>query len=111
MSEIPIYDPEVLVSLIGDDQPLIEEYKKEFVKQCVPTLRGIAAAFNKNENTEVKDQAHYLKTSAKAIGAMRCAARLQKIEDCALSDDRVSLKQHITLLQNDIRDVKKEFIK
>ncbi|WP_016955709.1 Hpt domain-containing protein [Catenovulum agarivorans] len=110
MSEIPVYDPKVLTSLIGDDQQSINEYKSEFLKQCVPSLRQIAAAFNNNDKNAVKEAAHYLKTSAKAVGALRCANRLQEIEDSALAEQRAELKQHITLLQQDIRDVKKEFI-
>ena len=110
MSEIPVYDPNVLTSLIGDDQESINEYKSEFIKQCVPSLREIAAAFNKNDKNAVKEAAHYLKTSAKAVGAMRCASRLQAIEDTALAEQRAELKQHITQLQMDIRDVKKEFV-
>ncbi|WP_440904211.1 Hpt domain-containing protein [Catenovulum sp. SX2] len=110
MSEIPVYDPNVLTGLIGDDIESIQQYKSEFLQQCVPSLREIAAAFNKNDKHAVKEAAHYLKTSAKAVGAMRCANRLQAIEEAAMAEQRAVLKQHITQLQQDIRDIKKEFM-
>ncbi|WP_111977688.1 Hpt domain-containing protein [Algibacillus agarilyticus] len=108
-NDCAIYDPAILSSLIGNEEDLINEYKQEFIKQSITSLKTIALNYNKHDYHAMKEDAHYLKTSAKALGALQCAQRLQAIENAALKEDKNLLKQLVMELKTDVQNIKKVF--
>ncbi|KMT66238.1 Hpt domain-containing protein [Catenovulum maritimum] len=106
MQNNKVFDESIMHSLIGEEPELISEYQLEFYKQSITTLKEIALLFNKKDFQALKESAHFLKTSAKAIGAMRCASTLQALEDTAREANKQESYRLIMQLKTDITDFK-----
>ncbi|AWB68412.1 Hpt domain-containing protein [Saccharobesus litoralis] len=104
-----VYNKSILVDLIGDDQALIRSYQNQFLQQCIASTKTFAKAFNAKDFAELKAIAHQLKTSAKALGAVQCAERLQAIEEAALTHDLTTVRSLLQQLTSDIKAVKGAF--
>jgi HPt (histidine-containing phosphotransfer) domain-containing protein len=83
-----ILNRNVMRDLIGDDKALTKQFHIEFLKQAKVSLNKIAVFFNSNNFTSIKEEAHFLKTSAKAIGAEKTAYLLEGLEMMALAIDK-----------------------
>ncbi|MBQ4847213.1 Hpt domain-containing protein, partial [Pseudoalteromonas sp. MMG005] len=59
------------------------------------SLQHIATLYRTEQLDKIKEEAHFLKTSAKAIGAEICAHHLQTLEDSSLGQDKAICKLHI----------------
>ena len=75
-----LFNPKTLADLIGDDKKLTQQLKIDFLKQAKISLEKIYLHFNNNDFNEIKEEAHYLKTSANAIGAEITGEQLQLLE-------------------------------
>jgi HPt (histidine-containing phosphotransfer) domain-containing protein len=94
-----ILNPNVMQDLLGDEPELIAQFEKDFVEQARISLKALATHYNDREFEELKQGAHFLKTSAKAIGAEDVAEKLQQIEFAAISQDLNKIKQLIIQLK------------
>lgn len=102
-SEKQILNKNVIKNLIGDDAELIRKFEIEFLQQAKQSIGKIVAMFNKNDFSAIKEEAHYIKTSAKAIGAEQTADLLQALEDNALNNDKGTCKQQIILINQSLK--------
>ena len=72
-------DPAVLAGLLGtEDSGMLTEFFHEFLHTSAPTVQQIRDAFEQKNLGELADQAHKLKSSARAVGANMLA-------DCCLA--------------------------
>ncbi len=99
---------QTLVMLVGDDKATIEKFQKDFISQARQSLQKISGLYNAKHLPEIKEEAHFLKTSAKAIGAEKAAELLQQLEHAGLSNDAVRAKLLIMTLSIVIKQLNKE---
>ncbi|QYJ89173.1 MULTISPECIES: Hpt domain-containing protein [Shewanella] len=100
-----ILNPKIMRDLIGNDPALIAQFKQDFVAQARTSLRELATHYNNREFAGLKQKAHFLKTSAKAIGAEEVADKLQQLEYAALGEDMPQCKQLIIQLKNALQSL------
>lgn len=104
----PILDRAVIKSLVGDDPEVIKQFEMDFVMQAKQKLQSIKQLFNQGELTVIKEEAHFLKTSAKAVGAEQTAELLEVLEQAALDKQVAECKQLIISIFHSVQDVYKE---
>jgi len=102
---LQILNTKVMFDLIGDDKALIRKFKIEFLQQAKKSIKEISAAYSENAFEQIKKETHFLKTSAKAIGAEVTADYLQQLEDKSLLEDKEQCKQLIILLNHSVKQV------
>ncbi|MFT5756459.1 MAG: HPt (histidine-containing phosphotransfer) domain-containing protein [Alteromonadaceae bacterium] len=105
-----ILNRNVMRDLIGDDEVLTKKFHIEFLKQAKISLNKIALCFNSNDFTAIKEEAHFLKTSAKAIGAEKTAYLLENLEIMALAKEKEKCKQHIIDINATLKQVYGEIV-
>ena len=106
---LAIYDSSILIGLVGDDVAVVADFQQQFIQQAIGCIKELTIAYNQKNSAEIKEKAHFLKTSAKAVGALRCAERLQQIENDALQQNFENVKQLIMQLKGDIQTLKVTF--
>ncbi|WP_394226644.1 Hpt domain-containing protein [Pseudoalteromonas spongiae] len=93
------YNNKVMLELIGEDYEKIQQFQSEFLHQANVYFRKLVETYNQEQFDIVKQHAHFLKTSAKAIGAERTAYFLATIEKYASNKDKPALKQLLLKLK------------
>ncbi|WP_076407462.1 Hpt domain-containing protein [Shewanella sp. UCD-KL12] len=76
-----ILNRNVMIELIGDEPELIRQFEIDFLKQAKSSLQKIADLYNRSKFSDIKEEAHFLKTSAKAVGAEQVSHLLQTLEE------------------------------
>jgi HPt (histidine-containing phosphotransfer) domain-containing protein len=94
-SQRQILNRNVMRDLIGDDVALSRKFEIEFLKQAKGSVNKIVLSYNSHNFTGIKEEAHYLKTSAKAVGAEQMGALLEALEYMALDKNIAECKQQI----------------
>ena len=61
--------------------------------------------YNNNKILPIKEEAHYLKTSAKAIGAEETGYLLEGLEEMALDNEKDKCKQQIVYINKALKQV------
>ncbi|GLX80405.1 hypothetical protein tinsulaeT_37450 [Thalassotalea insulae] len=105
-----VLNKEVMINLIGDDQVAARKFEIEFLKQAKDSIAEITAYFNQERFKEISEAAHYLKTSANAIGAEITADHLQQLENCAINQDSMQCKQQIIEIHQAVKQVYAEVV-
>lgn len=106
-----VLNRQVIKNLIGNEPEMIKQFETDFIGQAKQTLQIIKLQFNSGQLFDVKEQAHFLKTSAKAVGAEQTAALLQELEECALDERKGECKQLIVNIFHSVQEVYKEMHK
>jgi len=94
---------QVMLDLIGDDQNKIKQFQIDFLSQANIYYKKLVACFNQSQFSQIKEHAHFLKTSANAIGAEKTGYFLASIEEYALKQDKPALKQLILKLRAELK--------
>jgi len=94
-----------MIDLIGDDMEMMRKFEIQFLQQAKVSVGKIAAFYNDNKLIEIKEEAHYLKTSAKAVGAEQTADLLEALEQIALDNDKAQCKESIILINRSLKQV------
>ena len=94
---------QIMIDLIGDDQEMARQFELDFLRQAQESLNKVAAFYNADKLNDVKEEAHFLKTSAKAIGAEQTAYLLQSLEQVSLTNDKVGAKQLIVKITESVK--------
>ncbi|MDK1288020.1 Hpt domain-containing protein [Pseudoalteromonas umbrosa] len=108
LDELKTLNRNTIIELVGDEPTKIAKFHVEFLKQASVVLKSIVKSFNISDFKELKSQAHYLKTSARAVGAERCAYFLETIESYSLDQNKPAIKQVIIKLNGEFGAIKKE---
>ncbi len=104
-NNLQILNRNVMFELIGDDKALIKKFEIEFLQQAKKSIGKLSASYTDSDFTQIKEEAHFLKTSAKAIGAEISADYLQQLEDSSLNKDKEHCKELIILINNSVKQV------
>lgn len=112
MSELKqVLNRQVIKSLVGNEPEIIKQFETDFISQAKQTLQTIKFQFNSGQIVEIKEEAHFLKTSAKAVGAEQTAALLQELEESAMGEKKGECKQLIVNIFHSVQEVYKEMQK
>ncbi|KZN43972.1 Hpt domain-containing protein [Pseudoalteromonas luteoviolacea] len=106
--ELKTLNRNTIIDLVGDEPDKIRKFHAEFLAQAATVLKTIVQSFNINDFGELKSQAHFLKTSARAVGAERSAYFLETIERYSLTKNKSAIKQIIIKLNGEFIAIKKE---
>ncbi|TLX48044.1 Hpt domain-containing protein [Pseudoalteromonas phenolica] len=99
---------DTIIDLIGNEPIKIKKFQHEFLIQSASSLKEIVNYFNSNDFFNIKESAHFLKTSAKAIGAERSAYFLESIEEQCLVNNKPAIKQLLIKLNTELKAIKSE---
>ena len=102
---LKILNREGMKALIGDDMEMIKKFEVEFLQQAKVSISKFADAYKQDAYEELKEEAHFLKTLAKAIGAEVLAEHLEQLEHTALDNDKQQCKQQIIAINNSVKQV------
>lgn len=103
-----VLNREIMKELVGDDMEYIQKCELDFIKQAQTIYNEIVAAFKQSDYPLIKDRAHFLKTSSKAIGAEQLSHLLQELEHRSLDTDTASCKSLIVHTGKSIKAVYEE---
>jgi len=78
-----IMDIGVLKSLVGDDQAIIKEFLRDFVKDARKIAGQLRHAVTEGRAEEAKSLSHKLKSSARSVGALSLGERCAEMEAVA----------------------------
>lgn len=104
-NKLQIFNKNTMAELVGDDSELIKKFQIEFLQQAKQSIGKLSDAYGKENYQALKEEAHFLKTSAKAIGAEQTAGLLQELEDISVLNDKNKCKELIILINNSIKQV------
>lgn len=105
-----ILNKDILISLIGDDAELAKQFEIEFLSQAQTSLVNIKNLYLQGKYIDIKEEAHFLKTSARAVGAEQCAHYLQCLEDVSLTQKKIECKHLIKELIVSVKQVHHEVV-
>ena len=105
-SQMQVLNRDVMKNLIGeDDLALIRKFEIEFLQQAQVSMAKIVKTYGANNLAAIKEEAHFLKTSAKAVGAEQVASLLESLEKVSLKKEKENCKQHIVLITQALKAV------
>jgi two-component system sensor histidine kinase/response regulator len=100
-------NPAVLAALIGDDPEVLREFMVEFGHSAKLASSELAGAFKVGDEVRAASTAHRLKSSARAIGALRLGELCDSIESAMQSSDlqaqasaRTAFESELALVQD-----------
>jgi len=102
-TQAPI-DVSVLPGFVGDDPVVLHQFFVDFRRSLIETEKSLLAAVEEGRASTVGAIAHRLKSSAKAVGAMRFADLLETAES-AVDEQRTDLRDIGSALQFELRRV------
>lgn len=87
MTQGKLLNQQTMIDLLGDDQESISEFRQQFLEQSELCLLQLEQFLLAEDFENLKLKAHFLKTSAKAIGAEISASELYRLEKSAVDGD------------------------
>lgn len=103
--QLKVLNRDVMKALIGDDVAMIKKFEVEFLQQAKVSIAKFANAYKADAYEQLKEEAHFLKTSAKAIGAEQLAECLEQLEHTALDNDKAQCKSQIMAINSSVKQV------
>jgi HPt (histidine-containing phosphotransfer) domain-containing protein len=103
--QLKIFNSNTMFDLVGDDPELIKKFQIEFLQQAKQSIAKLSDGYSKTDFKVLREEAHFLKTSARAIGAEQTADYLQQLEDISELNDKNKCKELIILINNSIKQV------
>ncbi|MFC3032754.1 Hpt domain-containing protein [Pseudoalteromonas fenneropenaei] len=103
-------NPAVIIELIGDDPKEIKEFQLNFLYQAKGCIQKMIQYYKTQDFAQLKGEAHYLKTSAKAIGAELCGHYLQQLEVLAAKEDLEQCKLQLARIAKELEAVKQGIV-
>lgn len=94
-----------MLDLIGDDPVMIRQFEIDFLKQAKESLLKIIQMYNQGSLIGVKEEAHFLKTSAAAVGAEQTSHLLKALENSGNAEDKPQCKNLILKLKVSLKQV------
>jgi len=102
---LQVLNRNVMIQLIGNEPEMIRQFEIDFLKQAKVSLRKILAMYNDSQILEIQEEAHFLKTSAKAVGAEQTSYLLQALEQSGLDQDKAKCKTLILQIKEALQSV------
>src|SRR5579862_662150 len=98
-------EPGVLESMVGSDPELLEDLLCEFLKSAELQTQGLVSAHVQREPAKVAEAAHTLKSSARAVGALKLGDLCQAIESSARAGNLLHLDSLVPDFQSEMAAV------
>lgn len=108
LNSLKVLNRQVMISLIGNDSIQIRQFEIDFLKQAQVSIKKIATFYQLSDFEQIKEEAHFLKTSARAVGAEQSAMHLQNMESAALKKDKAECKELLKLTTLSLKSVYEE---
>jgi CheY-like chemotaxis protein/HPt (histidine-containing phosphotransfer) domain-containing protein len=77
---LPDFDLETVISIIGDDQALIKDLIEQYLEDLEASAVDIGKAIANSDAKQIKFLAHRLKSSSKSVGALRLGGIFSDLE-------------------------------
>ena len=90
--ELPDWDPQALNQIVGADPLLHQRFRSRFMETAHPQLETLRAAMASHDIKTLGFTAHALKSSARAIGALRLGECCQRLESASKAGDESACK-------------------
>lgn len=100
-----VVDINVLKSLVGDDQTLIEEFLRDFLHSARAIAKNIQDAVRDGKLDEAKFAAHKLKSSARSVGALTLGEWCARMEESAKQHDMPELAGSLPSFKQKLAEV------
>ena len=94
VKEAPIYDRNSLLKKFDNDQELIDDLIRLFLKETPPRIETLKKAIEEGDVTTTEREAHTIKSSSDNVGAMRLRKVSAKLETEARDKKTDSFKNH-----------------
>ena len=104
-SNLKVLNKNIMLDLIGDDPVMIRQFEIDFLKQAKESLLKIIQMYNQGSLIGVKEEAHFLKTSAAAVGAEQTSHLLKALENSGNAEDKPQCKNLILKLKVSLKQV------
>lgn len=98
----PAVDVRILEDLVGDDPVVIQELLGDFRMSASAIARELAAACANGESTRAGEQAHKLKSSARAVGALALGELCEAMEAAGRAHSSDALATLLPLFEREI---------
>lgn len=102
--ETPV-DPSVLKGMFGDDEETFREILGDFAGPALDIQGEIDKAYGAHNPAGIKDAAHKLKSSARAIGAMALGEVALALESAGKAENWADVEAHYPNLAPNLKDV------
>lgn len=103
--QLEVLNRDVMIALIGNEPEMIRQFEIDFLKQAKISLNKIVIMYNDSRIAEIKEEAHFLKTAAKAVGAEQTSYLLQALEQSGLEQDKIRCKDLILQIKEALQRV------
>jgi HPt (histidine-containing phosphotransfer) domain-containing protein len=77
---LPLWDADALVRAVGDNPAIHKRLLGKYLETAPATVSAIAASVAQEDWQSASGQAHRLKSSSRAVGAMRLGALCEMLE-------------------------------
>lgn len=98
-------DVRILEELVGDDPVVIQELLGDFRTSATLIARALAAACENGEPARAGEQAHKLKSSARAVGALALGELCEAMEAAGRADSSDALAMLLPLFERELAAV------
>ena len=108
IEQLQTLNKQTLINIIGDEPDERLKFLASFLKQSQISLKKFVQLYNQDDYLNIREEAHFLKTSANAIGAEKVGDILQQLEENAVESHKTKCKiliQHINV------EVKQVYVK
>ena len=89
-AETRVFDPAVLLDLLGGDAASVAEILAEFLDDVPRQLRALGTALDQGDLEAVRRQAHTVKGASANVGAQALREAAYDVERAAAADDAVA---------------------
>ncbi|GGI88465.1 hypothetical protein GCM10007978_27730 [Shewanella hanedai] len=103
---LEILNKNIMLDLIGDDPVMIKQFEIDFLKQAKESLQKLILMYNQGSFSGVKEEAHFLKTSAAAVGAEQTSYLLKALELSGEEEDKPKCKRLIVNIKTSLQQVR-----
>jgi PAS domain S-box-containing protein len=103
---IPVFDVESILKYFGDDRELIAELCQLFLEDTPLYIQSMQQAFQTEDFTNVKEEAHKIKGSAGQVGGKLVSQLALEIEEASDTKDFHLVQAKITQLETEFLNLK-----
>jgi HPt (histidine-containing phosphotransfer) domain-containing protein len=109
IEQLQTLNKQTLINIIGDEPSERLKFIASFLKQSQESLKKFVQLYNQDDYSNIREEAHFLKTSANAIGAEKVGDILQQLEDYAVESHKAKCKILIQHINVEVKQVYVEF--
>ncbi|MGB0720766.1 MAG: CHASE domain-containing protein [Gammaproteobacteria bacterium] len=88
----PIFDPQVLTQMVGDNPPVHERLLRTFTGNARERADALARAHKSGDLSAIGQTAHALKSASRSVGALRLGLLCEQIEQSAKAHDEATVE-------------------